>query len=495
MENIKKRLLTLVLAVAVVVTMLPANTYADVNKVSVYSKSDNAQVDIVGNVVNIDITKAIKQLASTFKSAGNTLKVKVSWFDDSAKEVTKTFSKTSKLAVTLDTSCKVTYTIELEPSYTSVGKTSYSYEYVIIAVDGQDGVPSEPSVSGGTSSSVSGDVNNNTNSSVSGGVNTNNSSDLGNGFSLLFRTEEPVYMEKGQVYNISATVTNAVKDIYFAVYSNTPVSMKENLTGLKSGKGTYSADKWYYSAKDNFYMLMTYANTNYKAGNLKVVFTPSQSGTYMFSCFVGDNTSSSESDYCYNLINTTQPTIKVATPKVSKIEALSETNYLAYVTNVATLEGLEYKVCKKGSSKAYKSGTSTMSMLNLNKLKASSVYSIQVRGYNYLNGKKVYSNWSKKKYFVSVPVLKKSQTKKTVTANGVNLQWKKVTGATNYIISYSKDGKKFTKLGETKKTNFKVNKNMLTLQYFRIIAVTKVNGKTVKSIPYNVTVSFYYHYY
>ena len=481
MENIKKRLLTLVLAVAVVVTMLPANTYADVNKVSVYSKSDNAQVDIVGNVVNIDITKAIKQLASTFKSAGNTLKVKVSWFDDSAKEVTKTFSKTSKLAVTLDTSCKVTYTIELEPSYTSVGKTSYSYEYVIIAVDGQDGVPSEPSVSGGTSSSVSGDVNNKTNSSVSGGVNTNNSSDLGNGFSLLFRTEEPVYMEKGQVYNISATVTNAVKDIYFAVYSNTPVSMKENLTGLKSGKGTYSADKWYYSAKDNFYMLMTYANTNYKAGNLKVVFTPSQSGTYMFSCFVGDNTSSSESDYCYNLINTTQPTIKVATPKVSKIEALSETNYLAYVTNVATLEGLEY--------------TSTMSMLNLNKLKASSVYSIQVRGYNYLNGKKVYSNWSKKKYFVSVPVLKKSQTKKTVTANGVNLQWKKVTGATKYIISYSKDGKKFTKLGETKKTNFKVNKNMLTLQYFRIIAVTKVNGKTVKSIPYNVTVSFYYHYY
>ena len=227
MENIKKRLLTLVLVVAVVVTMLPANTYADVNKVSVYSKSDNAQVDIVGNVVNIDITKAIKQLASTFKSAGNTLKVKVSWFDDSAKEVTKTFSKTSKLAVTLDTSCKVTYTIELEPSYTSVGKTSYSYEYVIIAVDGQDGVPSEPSVSGGTSSSVSGDVNNNTNSSVSGGVNTNNSSDLGNGFSLLFRTEEPVYMEKGQVYNISATVTNAVKDIYFAVYSNTPVRMKE----------------------------------------------------------------------------------------------------------------------------------------------------------------------------------------------------------------------------------------------------------------------------
>ena len=36
---------------------------------------------------------------------------------------------------------------------------------------------------------------------------------------------------------------------------------------------------------------------------------------------------------------------------------------------------------------------------------------------------------------------------------------------------------------------------MLTLQYLRIIAVTKVNGKTVKSIPYNVTVSFYYHYY
>lgn len=488
MKNIKKRLLTLVLAFAVLVTMLPVNSYADVNTVSVYSKSDNAQVDIIGNVVNIDITKAIKNLASTFQNAGDKLKVKVSWFDNSAKEVTRTFSKTSKVAVTLDTSCKVTYTIELEPSYTSLGETSYSYEYVMISVQGQDGTPSEPSVSSGTSSSVSEDVD-------TGNNNNTSSSDLGNGYYLLFCTDEPVYLEKGQQYEISATVTTAIKDIYFAAYSNTSVSMQENLTGLKSGKGAYSSDKWYYSAKDGFYMLMTYANTNYKEGNLKVVFTPSQSGTYMFSCFVGDSTTSSKSDYCYNLVNTTQSNVKVATPKVSKIEALSETTYLAYVTNVATLDGIEYKVCKKGSNKAYKSGTSVLPTLNLNNLKASSVYSLQVRGYNYVDGKKVYGKWSAKKYFVSVPVLKKSQTQKTITTKGVNLQWKKVTGATKYIVSYSKDGKKFTKLGETKKTSFKVNKKMQFMQYFRITAVTKVSGKTVKSVPYNVTVTLYYQYY
>lgn len=63
-----------------------------------------------------------------------------------------------------------------------------------------------------------------------------------------------------------------------------------------------------------------------------------------------------------------------------------------------------------------------------------------------------------------------------------------VNGATKYIVSFSKDGKHFKKLCETKKTNYKYKKKIATKQYFRITAVKKVAGKTVKSTPYDLMV-------
>lgn len=59
----KSKVLSFVLLFAMLITILPVNTFADTNAISVVAKSNMADVKISGDTVNIDITKSVKDLA------------------------------------------------------------------------------------------------------------------------------------------------------------------------------------------------------------------------------------------------------------------------------------------------------------------------------------------------------------------------------------------------------------------------------------------------
>lgn len=270
--------------------------------------------------------------------------------------------------------------------------------------------------------------------------------------------------------------------------------MNVDVTGFKSGERTFSESNWI-QATDDIYMLLSYVHTNYQSGTLTAIFNPETSGNYKFMIMSGDKTTQPDSgSYALNTSssnnNTNISVGNIQVPKIAKVGNVTETDYIVAFSNYDTLDGLDYKVCKVGSDKAVIRKHITMASETMH-LGASCVYTMQVRGYRVVNGQKVYSKWSAKKYIVSVPVVKKEKTKKTIKSNGVNVQWKPVKGATKYVVTFSKDGKHFKKLCETKKTNYKYTKRLSSKQYFRIVAVYTHSGKTVKSTPYQLEVNIY----
>lgn len=67
MTKVKSKVLSFVLLFAMIITILPVNTFADINAISVVAKSNMADVKISGDTVNIDITKSVKDLAKRVK--------------------------------------------------------------------------------------------------------------------------------------------------------------------------------------------------------------------------------------------------------------------------------------------------------------------------------------------------------------------------------------------------------------------------------------------
>lgn len=497
MKNIKTKIVSVILTLAVLITLLPVNTFAKTSAISVFSKSDMVDVKISGDTVNFDITKSVKDLASKFSKAGKSVKVTLTYYNGESKEIKKTYSNAKKFSVKFDTTCKMHYTVVFQPSYYANQETHYGYEYVILDVDGQDASPSVPSISTGT---TTGSVDNNTNtdnsnnSDVSCNITNNNKVNLGSGFYSLVGPTEIVTLDSNEDYSLSVNVPSSAKDVYFVAYAQTPTNMNVNVTGFKSGERTFTENNWVKATVDKD-MLLSYVNTNYKAGTLKATFKPETSGNYIFMIMYGDKTTHPESPdkgcYALNTNNSdTNTNIYVQVPKIAKVGNITEKDFVVQFANYATLDGLDYKICKAGSNKIVKRNQTTLAMDTIH-LGASCVYTMQVRGYRFVDGQKVYSKWSAKRYIVAVPLVKKEQTKKTIKANSVNVQWNKVQGATKYIVAFSKDGKHFKKICETKKTNYKYHKRLASKQYFRITAVKKVLGKTIKSTPYDLMVYYY----
>lgn len=122
------------------------------------------------------------------------------------------------------------------------------------------------------------------------------------------------------------------------------------------------------------------------------------------------------------------------------------------------------------------------------------IYSVKVRPYVYINNgnEKLYGPMSKTLYAVPQP---KITTKgKDIKLHSVKLKWKKVNGATKYVVyASSKKNKGYKKVATVKKSksSYTVKKfkgktiDTRSKKYFKIVTYAKFGKKTVKSQSYS----------
>lgn len=103
--------------------------------------------------------------------------------------------------------------------------------------------------------------------------------------------------------------------------------------------------------------------------------------------------------------------------------------------------------------------------LSVDKISNSMVYTVQVRAYVEINGKKQYGAWSAPGYFFTQPQITKAQ----VSKNKLTVKWDKVTGATGYDIYVS------TKKESGYKKVKSVGKNT------SFVTITKLAGKSISA--------------
>lgn len=131
------------------------------------------------------------------------------------------------------------------------------------------------------------------------------------------------------------------------------------------------------------------------------------------------------------------------------------------------------------------------------KTNTTKMYRAKVRAYVYINGKKAYGDWSNQ--FLAVPQPKFTSTNKDVSRYSVKLKWKKVTGASQYIIlkSKSKNGtykKVATVKGSTTSYTVRNIDTLYCTHYFKVVTVGKFGKKTKKSgKEYYIEAETYYY--
>lgn len=104
--------------------------------------------------------------------------------------------------------------------------------------------------------------------------------------------------------------------------------------------------------------------------------------------------------------------------------------------SIASADGYEYivrtssgKVKARGTMRAY----SSTPQANVRKISNSMVYTVQVRAYSEICGRKYYGPWSQKGYFFTQPRVKSVQNSK----GRLTVKWDKVSGATGYNVYVS----------------------------------------------------------
>ncbi|MGN0468538.1 MAG: fibronectin type III domain-containing protein [Acutalibacteraceae bacterium] len=161
-----------------------------------------------------------------------------------------------------------------------------------------------------------------------------------------------------------------------------------------------------------------------------------------------------------------------------KVSAVTDTTATLKWTKVAG--ATSYNVYYSKDGKKWTKVTAKSNSAKISKLAANSTYSFKVTA---VKDKVAGPESSTVK--ATTTVAKVTGLKVTVTSTTATLKWTKVSGATTYTVSYSKDGKKWTKV--TVKTNSaKISKlTANTTYYFKVAAVkSKVAGpdsSTVKT--------------
>lgn len=110
-------------------------------------------------------------------------------------------------------------------------------------------------------------------------------------------------------------------------------------------------------------------------------------------------------------------------------------------------------------------------------------FKFKVRSYVYdENTNKVYSNFSKEKIIIP----RATVTKGAMKSGKVKISWKKVSGAKSYTIYLSSNnGKKFKKLGTTKKSSYTISKKLT--KYKDYYVYVQANSVKYKGKKYNST--------
>ncbi len=132
------------------------------------------------------------------------------------------------------------------------------------------------------------------------------------------------------------------------------------------------------------------------------------------------------------------------------------------------------------------------------KANTSNCYFVKVRCFYTANGATTWSRWSAN--FNAVPQARITSGKKAIGRRSIKLKWKKVSGASKYVVYARKGGKrKWTKVKtlSSKKSKYTFTKlkgkriRMNAAGYdLQVRTIGKVNGKTVKSNSI-----YYTHYY
>lgn len=170
------------------------------------------------------------------------------------------------------------------------------------------------------------------------------------------------------------------------------------------------------------------------------------------------------SDYAEKLV---QDAVIYTLPE--KVTGL-KTTYLNYYLKDTTVSwkqqtgvaGYEYML-KNASGKIVEKGSVSSPTETKVKLDVTNnqFYSVSVRAFTEITGKKAYGAWSSPLYLGSQPVVKSIKA----TSNGIKMSWNKISGATNYTVYVSTSPKKGYKKAVTTKTNS--------------CTIKKVNGKYV----------------
>lgn len=167
----------------------------------------------------------------------------------------------------------------------------------------------------------------------------------------------------------------------------------------------------------------------------------------------------------------------------------ASSNNLSVVWNDSNCYGFEAYCYNRKGKQVDCVDTSAYHSASFYKTNTQNIYTVKVRPYVYINGsQKLYGDFSNVLY--AVPQPKITSKNKDVKLNSVNLKWKKVNGASKYVIyvsSKKNSGYKKVATVKSSKKSYKITKfkgkklNTKSTKYIKIVTYAKFGKKTVKS--------------
>lgn len=169
--------------------------------------------------------------------------------------------------------------------------------------------------------------------------------------------------------------------------------------------------------------------------------------------------------------------------------AFASKNKLNVIWNDSTCYGFEAYCYNKSNKLVQKVDESNYRSTTFSKTNTQNIYSVKVKPYVYINGnQKLYGDMSSTLYAVPQPRI--TTQNKDVNLHSVKLKWKKVKGASKYVIYVSTkktSGYKKVATVKSSKNSYVVNKfkgktiDTRSKKYIKIVTYAKFGKKTVKS--------------